>query len=186
MAKCIIFIEGGRNTDTGNLREGFQRLLEQDERLRGNMPRLEMSNDAAGTVKKFKYEKNNKHSAYDCILLLADLDGPEEVREDWLAKYGLQEYREQVFCMIQEMEAWFLSQPDKLHTYYGASLPHSLPKTAPTHTPNPAQKLAHCTKDYRPKGTYAKVKHGAQLLKLLNLTKLQADFPDVARLVKAL
>ena len=183
MAKRALFIEGSSNTSNGNLRIGFNKLLRNAGK---GMPEIKMSDDLASTIRKFKQEVENPASEYQQVLLLVDLDGPEDIREAWLARYELVHYREQVFCMIQEMEAWFLSQPDKLHTYYGAALPHTLPKTAPTHTSNPAQKLAHCTKDYKPKGTYHKVKHGTDLLGMLDLLKLQADFPDVARLVAML
>jgi hypothetical protein len=186
MAGCILFVEGGSNTANGNLRQGFQKLLEQEKRLHGKMPRIEMSDSTAMAVKKFKSERDNPRSIYDSSLLLVDLDGPEEIREAWLTQHDLLPHREQVFFMVQEMEAWFLSQPDALHAFYRPPLPHALPKAAPARVPHPAQALAHCTKDHRPKGTYHKTGHGAQLLELLSLTKLQADFSDVARLVAAL
>ncbi len=145
-----------------------------------------MSDSTAVAVKKFKSEIDNSTSIYDKSLLLVDLDGPEETREAWLARHDLLPHREQVFFMIQEMEAWFLSQPDKLQTFYRPPLPHALPKAAPARVPHPAQELARCTKDHRPKGTYHKTGHGAQLLELLSLQKLQADFLDVERLIKAL
>jgi len=183
MAKCVLFVEGSSNISNGNLRIGFNKLLRQAGRP---MPQIEMSDDMAGAIRKFKLEVEKTVPRFERVLLLVDLDGPEETREAWLAKYDLLPHREQVFLMIQEMEAWFLSQPDKLPAFYRPPMPHALPKAAPARVPHPAQELARCTKDHRPKGTYHKTGHGAQLLELLSLTKLQADFSDVARLVAAL
>lgn len=183
MAKCVLLIEGSSNTNNGNLRGGFGKLLRQAGRP---MPKIEMLNDLAGAIKKFKQEAEKATLNTDRVLLLVDLDGPAEARDEWLAKHDLLRHREQVFCMIQEMEAWFLSQPDILHDFYRPPLPHALPKTAPARIPHPAQKLEECTKRHHLKGTYHKTGHGALLLELLNLGRLQADFPDVARLVAAL
>lgn len=183
MTKCVLLVEGSSNTNNGNLRGGFGKLLRQAGRP---MPRIEMLNDLAGAIKKFKQQVEKATSDTERVLLLVDLDGPAGTREAWLAKHDLLRYREQVFCMIQEMEAWFLSQPDVLNEFYRPPLPHVLPKAAPAHVPHPAQKLEECTKRHYLKGTYHKTGHGAQLLELLNLTRLQADFPDVARLVAAL
>lgn len=183
MAKCVLFVEGSSNINNGNLRIGFNKLLRQAGRP---MPQIEMSDDRAGAIRKFRLEVEKAMPRFERVLLLIDLDGPEETREEWLATHSLLPHREQVFFMIQEMEAWFLSQPDKLHSFYRPPLPHTLPKTIPARVPHPAQELARCTKDHRPKGTYHKTGHGAQLLELLSLPKLQADFPDVARLVGAL
>lgn len=186
MAKCILFVEGSPSTENGNLRRGFQRLFAQEIRLRGQMPRIEMSNDTAEAVRKFKFELGKPFADFDNILLLVDLDGPPDTQEKWLVKYELQHHRGQVFWMVQEMEAWFIAQPQIITSFYGPKLAHVLPLTAPTRIINPADKLEYSTKSHPTKGTYAKVKHGAQLLELLNLAKLQADFPDVARLVAAL
>lgn len=183
MAKCVLFVEGSSNISNGNLRIGFNKLLRQAGRP---MPQIEMSDDMAGAIRKFKLEVEKSVSRFERVLLLVDLDGPEETREAWLTNHGLLAHREQVFFMIQEMEAWFLSQPDKLQAFYRPPLPHTLPKTAPARVPHPAQELARCTKDHRPKGTYHKTGHGAQLLEQLSLDKLRADFIDVDRLVKAL
>lgn len=183
MAKCILFVEGSSNINNGNLRIGFNKLLKQAGRP---MPQIEMSEDMAGAIRKFKLEVEKATPRFERILLLVDLDGPEETREEWLTRHSLSSCRAQVFCMIQEMEAWFLSQPEALYSFYRPPLPHTLPKTAPARVLHPAQELARCTKDHRPKGTYHKTGHGAQLLELLSLPKLQADFSDVARLVAAL
>ncbi|RZK38807.1 MAG: DUF4276 family protein [Hymenobacter sp.] len=183
MAKCILFVEGSSNTNNGNLRIGFNKLLKKANK---SMPEIKMSDDLANSIKKFKQEVEKAASDYQQILLLVDLDGPEETREAWLAKHELINHREQVFCMIQEMEAWFLSQPDALHTYYGSPLPHTLPKAVSARVSHPAQELERCTKGHRSKSAYHKTNHGADLLGMLSLPKLQADFPDVARLVAAL
>ncbi len=181
MADCVIFAEGARNTTNGNLRASFGKLLGQAQRP---MPDIKMSNDMAETIKKFLSETNNRNSSYKKVLLLIDLDGPEATRADWLATHELTQYKQHIFFMVQEMEAWFLAQPNVLDVYY-PRLKHDLSGRPPMAIAKPSDELVKRTKNSS-KGTYAKVRDGAQLLMKLNLLQLQADFPDVARLVAAL
>ena len=181
MANCVIFVEGARNTINGNLRTSFGKLFMQAERPN---PDVNMSNDMAEAIKKFLVETNNRTSSYKKVFLLIDLDGPEATRADWLAKHKLTQYQEHVFFMVQEMEAWFLAQPAVLEVYY-PRLKHDLIGRSPMAIAKPSDELAERTKNSS-KGKYAKVRDGAQLLMKLDLRQLQADFPDVARLIAAL
>lgn len=182
MAKCVIFAEGTSNTTNGNLRTAFGKLFGQAQRLN---PEIKMSNDKSGTIKRFLSEINDPNSAYKKVLLLIDLDGPEATRSAWLAEHKLTQYQEQIFFMVQEMEAWFIAQSKVLKEYY-PSRKHELLGKSATAIAKPSNELAKRTKNYPVKGTYAKVRDGAQLLIKLDLPKLQADFPDVARLIAAL
>jgi len=183
MAECVIFVEGGRNTDNGDLRNGFGRLVRQASLRR--MPRIIMCNDTNGAIRLFRLEAAKPNSAFQQILLLVDLDGPADTREAWLNEKDLTAYGEQVFFMVQKMEAWFLAQPAVVHDFYGPKLTHTLPPTAAALVPHPDQVLERCTTDTR-KGRYHKIRHGAQLLPLLKLADLQSTFPDVARLMTTL
>ena len=73
-----------------------------------------MSGGIAGTVKKYKLEiKKDENS-----LLLIDLDDIKDKKEKRLKDNKLFEHKENVFFMVQEMEAWILSQIDKVDILY--------------------------------------------------------------------
>ena len=183
MADCVLFVEGSRKTDNGDLRNGFGRLLRQANPRQ--MPLIVMCDDTDGAIRKFQQETGNPNSAFRRVLLLVDLDGPEATRAAWLAAKKLVAHQGQVFFMVQKMEAWFLAQPAILHEFYQPKLAHALPAAAPAHVQHPDRELARCTKDNR-KGSYHKTGHGARLLALLQLPELQRSFPDVSRLLTAL
>ena len=183
MADCVLFVEGSRKTDNGDLRNGFGRLLRQANPRQ--MPLIVMCDDTDGAIRKFQQETGNPKSAFRRVLLLVDLDGPEATRAAWLAAKKLVAHEDQVFFMVQKMEAWFLAQPGILHEFYQPRLAHALPAAAPTHVPHPDRALEYCTTGTR-KGRYHKTGHGARLLALLQLPELQKAFPDVSRLLTAL
>jgi len=183
MAECVIFVEGSRKTDNGDLRNGFGRLLRQAKLLQ--MPLIVMCDDTHGAIRKFQQETAKTNSAFRRVLLLVDLDGPSASRAAWLAAHGLTPHEERIFFMVQKMEAWFLAQPVMVHDFYRPKLAHTLPKAAPEQVPHPDRVLEHCTIGTR-KGRYHKTGHGALLLANLQLTDLQATFPDVVRLLEAL
>jgi Domain of unknown function (DUF4276) len=87
--------------------------------------------------------------------------------------------------MIQEMEAWFISQPTILDKFYNHSISNKLAKKPAHEFPQLDKELQRITKDTS-KGTYHKIRHGAQLLKLLDADKLCSDFKDFKRLVDSL
>lgn len=183
MAECVIFIEGSRRTDNGDLRNGFGRLLRQANPRR--MPSLVMCDDTHGAIRKFQAEVDKPKSAFQRILLLVDLDGPNDSRAAWLAAKGLTQHEAQIFFMVQKMEAWFLAQPAVIQEFYRPALAHALPATAPEQVPHPDRVLEHCTSGNR-KGRYHKTGHGALLLAQLQLPDLRVAFADVARLLEAL
>ena len=183
MPKYVLFVEGSANTNNGDLRNGFGKLLAQANRP---MPQIIMANDTAGAVRRFQQEIVKADSIFERVLLLVDLDGPEATRGAWLAQHNLLPHREQVFFMVQKMEAWFLAQPAVLHDFYAPRLPHALPRTAPIQVPHPDRVLIRCTSGHAKKGTYHKTRDGARLLSLLSLPTLKNTFTDVARLVATL
>ena len=183
MAECVIFVEGSRKTDNGDLRNGFGRLLRQANLHQ--MPLIVMCDDTHGAIRKFQQETAKINSAFRRVLLLVDLDGPSASRASWLATHGLTPYEARIFFMVQKMEAWFLAQPAMVHDFYRPKLAHALPKAAPEQVPHPDRVLEHCTTGTR-KGRYHKTGHGALLLGNLQLADLQAAFSDVARLLEAL
>lgn len=106
--RSYLFIEGTTDTSNGNLREGFNKLLVK--KLEGKMPTISMGDGKKQTIDKFKNSFNSN--------MLCDLDAPETKIADDLKENEISDYKDSVFFMIQEMEAWFISQPEILDHFY--------------------------------------------------------------------
>jgi Domain of unknown function (DUF4276) len=184
-AKSILFIEGEPNSPNGDLRQGLSKLLEQ--KLKGKLPRMILGAGKKQTIDKFK---NNKLDA-QFFLLLVDLDATEDKIQADLNEHQLSENAENVFYMVQEMENWFLSQPDILDKFYGKDtatgklMSKKLPNKKAIDIDHPDEVLQNLTKNTK-KGEYHKIKHAVELLKLLDANKLEADFTEFKRLIKRL
>ncbi len=166
----IIFIEGTTDDTNGNLKKGFSLLFEK--KLKGKMPRIIMGDDQVATTRKFlNYASKGKKA------LLIDSDLPNANREDVILKLGLKDEKDNVFLMVQEMEAWFLSQTEMLDNYFKSNVSKRIPAKHASNIPDPSDFLADITKDSR-KGKYHKVKDGASILPLLDTEMLSTDFKD--------
>jgi uncharacterized protein DUF4276 len=172
-----IFIEGTTDDTNGDLREGFRKLFEQ--KLSGKMPRIILGDDQKSTVRKFLNDKESTK------FLLIDLDKSEEERVNVLTELQLNQNQTVSFFMIQEMEAWMLSQPEILNSYYNENISNKIPKRHSKEISDPSDKLMDFTKNSK-KGKYHKVRDGVRLLQLLNLSQLETDFVDVKNLMYAL
>jgi hypothetical protein len=117
--------------------------------------------------------------------LLCDLDAMASEIDQDLLDNGIFHSRNSVFYMIQEMEAWFISQPEILDKFYITSVSKKLPKKPASEFIEPDKELQRITQDIK-KGVYHKVKHGAQLLKQLDADKLYNEFPEFKRLIEKL
>jgi Domain of unknown function (DUF4276) len=182
--KTILFIEGIRNSPNGDLMQGFSKLLAQ--KLKGKLPRIILGDGKNQAIDKFK----NNRLECDKSLLLIDLDRESSFIDADLQEHELTHQRENVFYMVQEMEAWFLSQPSILDTFYGKDdngklISEKLVKRKASEIPNPDQLLEELTKNSK-KRKYHKVKHAVELLKLLDASKLENEFPDFKRLIEYL
>ncbi len=175
-----ILFEGTSATSTGNLRQALRKLLEQVNPKQKF--EIILGDDKGGTVRKFKQlilDSGNSKA------LLVDLDADESKRSTALQTHQLSGFQH-CFFMVQEMEAWFFSQPEVLQTYYGKDLKlGSYGKGDASRIANPSDVLASLTFKTK-KGKYHKVQHACDLLPKLSLTQLQKDFKDVAELVKLL
>ena len=168
-----VFIEGSSNDKNGNLRQGFGTLFEQ--KLKGRMPKIILGDDKHSTIRKFKGDKLSEKK-----LILIDLDADEETRDTQLKELELD--KAQTFFMIQELEAWFISQSEVLDSYYDFDIKSKVSKKDPKTISNPSDLLAQLTKKTK-KGEYHKVKHATDLLKKLNLATLEKSFEDVKKLI---
>ncbi len=174
----ILFIEGTNDDTNGDLRNGFATLLEK--RLKGRMPRIVMGEGKEQTIKKFQNEKRTTKK-----FLLIDLDAPKEKRTEVLHELKLQDEEANAFFMIQAVEAWFFSQPEILDEWFGEAISKKIPNKDPQEISKPDEELQKWTR-LSPKGKYHKVRHAVELLKQLDVKKLQKDFPDVEQLFSTL
>jgi len=111
----------------------------------------------------------------DVHLLLIDSDGPPpKIRRD------------DEFFMVQEMESWFLAQPEVLAKYFrqdfNAAAIHGRPVED---IPDPVSVLQLAVKNTKT-GRYLKVKHGAELLERISLATVREKAPNCDRLLQAL
>ncbi len=171
----LLFIEGTADRSNGILRQGFHKLLKQ--LLAGKMPRIIMGNGKTQVITKFK-----KNTLSPFSYLLIDLDADEKQKQQALVNYELKENEAVVFFMIQEMEAWFISQPQILDKYYKTPISAKLPNTNPKKIANPVAVLEKVTRDTQ-KGKYHKVKHGTALLELLDAHLLKNSFNEFNQLI---
>lgn len=146
------------------------------------MPSFKMGGNTSESKKKFE---NQNGKAY----LLIDLDGPDSTKSKRLNDYS-KEKRECVFFIIQEMEAWFLSQPEVLEAYFNpnqkqpANLSY-LRNQNPTQIVEPEKALS-CLVRKHFKRNYHKVNDGMRLLANLNAKQLMQSFPEFNRLITTL
>lgn len=183
MVKKILFIEGAKDDTNGNLREGFHKLLEQ--KLEGNMPRIKMANGVTEANKTFLNNYKNKRLSKESYLLI-DLDDVESEKEETLKRYNLQSSKEVVFFMIQEMEGWFISQPNILDDFYNDDISQRITKKNYKEFEDPAEYLQKLTKKNSKRQKYHKVKHGVELLKRLNAHDLVNNSTEFKELIKQL
>ena len=208
MVKLTIYVEGGvpdDPTDTvGNsavFRENFHQLFIQ------KLPQTTFDlaihpigqiSQASNHLKKITDQK------IDAVLLI-DLDAPKTERKKRLADNYASD-PSKVFFMIQEMEAWIISQPEKIEDY--ARSTHLVFKRPEPISDNPLIKNRHPEEIKKPgerlntllgqyfsvekmrkgrlkKGpkSYAKSKDGPALIGLLQLEQLMLVFEDVQNLV---
>jgi len=176
MVKLLI-IEGGAERKNGNLRAGFYQLLAK-EVPETDLPRIIMGNSQKESIKKIHNSPSGKS-------LLVDLDHPSDYQNTFLNKMNLTNDKAVVFFMIQEMEAWFISQPNVLKSYYPDIDFTQFGDKNPKDIIKPSLELETITR-YSKSRKYHKIKHAVELLPLLDTDKLKQDFSDFKQLVTAL
>jgi hypothetical protein len=205
-----IYIEGvySENTtvlavdNTAVFRESFYKLLSQ--KLSPTDFNLIIQPFGTITQTKKRLELIEEHKSNAVILI--DLDGPKEKIPDRLARYQPLDTR-RIFFMIQEMEAWILSQVDKIEEF-GTTEGLTRKKEKQDIRSNPLLKNKHPEEIEKPseklktifsqyfesvkvvrgqqkikKKQYSKAKDGPKLIGLLDLERLMQDFEEVQRLI---
>jgi len=172
-----LHIEGTSVNDNGNLRKGFNKLF--SKLLKGSMPRIIMGNGKSTTIDKF----TNDDRADEKTLLI-DLDDKPENKQKYVEKLPIIS-ETSIYFMIQETEAWFLSQPNILKARFGVDLSKKI-KTKPIQSiDNPSEFLKNLL-SRTVKKEYHKVTDGAALLGMLDAEQLKNDFPEFKSLVERL
>jgi len=206
--KLILIIEGGIlphpkiSVQIGNrsdkLREGFYKLFEQKipRKLLDIRMDIEMGSGRNKARDIFIERLEQKENAH----LLVDLEDRKKNRKKQLEALEVNEYEDVVFFMVEKMEAWFLSQPDKIELF-GKTLLRSTNTPIEEDIKKPADEIIHPDnvlktilkrrfyeekKGKEVKRGYKKLSDGAALLELLDLKRLAEDFEDVERLINTL
>jgi hypothetical protein len=180
----VIYIEGTQELDNGDLRKAFAKVFEKE--LKGNMPRIVMGNGKNQTIDKFHSTPLGKDESR---FLLVDSDGPVKDKMDVCTKYNQQKPNRKQDCtknntylMIQEAEAWILSQPEVLEHHKVNT--KKLPECNAMEIDSPSDKLAEL---YKNSGLeYHKVRDFSQLFPDLDTVALKKYFSEFRNLMAAL
>lgn len=184
--KNTLYIEGTADLDNGNLRKAFSQLLEKE--LKGKMPQIIMGDGINQTVDKFMLKPLLPNERR---FLLIDSDNflTEEGRQIKIKELNASKPskkhpldKENSFFMIQEAEAWILSQPDVLKKF-GINI-SSLPKKNVMEIIKPSEELSRLYKKNHKE--YHKVTDFSKLFPQLDTKELKTYFVDFSRLISTL
>lgn len=182
----VIYIEGTQDLDNGNLRLAFAKLFEKE--LKGKMPRIVMGNGKGQTVDKFQSTPLQKgENRY----VLVDSDAPvnDNDKENICQHYNEQKPKPKQPCttantylMIQEAEAWILSQPDVLKKFKIKL--NKLPQKNVMEIPDPSDLMVDMYKDSGKE--YHKVRDFSRVFPELDTKALKEYFPEFNSLIETL
>ena len=210
MVEITVFVEGGvipnekdavlTIDNSQRFRESFRKLLSQ---IIDNQNFKIIIDNRGGYKPTINAFKNNLLKNENSFLLI-DLDKPPSERESQIEYFGIKNEQAKVFFMVQKMEAWILSQPDKIEDCY-KSLKRKEPEKAisednllknkhPELISRPDVALDTILRKYfeyekhgRTKNKrYGKLKDAPLLIEKLEVRKLKDTFQDVANLHKVI
>lgn len=179
-----LYIEGSADTDNGNLRKAFALFLEKE--LKNKMPRIIMGDGKDQTIDKF-HSTPIKPSEKRFLLFDSDLPSPnKEIICDTYNKRKINRKidanTKNTFLMIQEVEAWILSQPNILKS---AGIDVSKFHTVNVEAINkPSEKLADLYKNSHK--TYTKVCEFVRIFPKLDSEQLKKNCSEYKALIDAL
>lgn len=218
MVKVSVFVEGPPvSNDTSSLeslyavnelefQRAFNQLLSQELDLQD----VEIAVFSLGSVTKAPtYAKQIIEKEIDALILI-DLDAPPEERVKRLQDNYIIEAHDRIFFMIQEMEAWILSQPSIIDNFAKINklnrkkpdeeiAENSLLKGKnPKYISGPKKKLKTLFSQYlqekKQRGNRINLKNrrynerrdAPALIRLLSLSQLRQDFDEVDKLIQYL
>lgn len=187
MGKTTLYIEGSTDTDNGNLRKAFSKLLSNE--LKQCMPRIKMGDGIEQTVDKFcKTPMDQDEERY----LLVDSDrfiSSIPAKKDICNRFNkarvnrkIDSSVENTFFMVQEAEAWILSQPDVLSSV-GINI-QNISVSNVEQIEKPSQKLAELYK--KNDKVYSKVREFVKVFCLLDSQKLKETHSEYRDLIEKL
>ena len=179
-----IYIEGENNPE---LRKVFTNLLKQE--LGKNMPRIVLGDGISQTIDKFrKTPLENDEERF----LLVDSDEPLNDKSDLVRGVNVEKCSETKNCvyeatvdntyfMVQEVEAWILSQPEVLKTF---GVKKGLPVRNIESISKPSEELS---KIYENNGKeYHKIKVFSRVFAILDSSKLKEFSSEYKALIDKL
>lgn len=182
--KKVVYIEGSHEMDNGDLRKAFAKLLEKE--LSGNMPKVVMGDGKNQAIDKFH---STPLAPGEQRFLLVDSDGPVIDKETVCSSFNEEKPNRKTDCtidntflMVQEAEAWVLSQPEILHKNKIETV--KLPQRNVMEIPKPSEMLALLYKDSGKE--YHKIRDFSRLLPEIDTIKLKAYFEEFDALIKGL
>ena len=180
----VIYIEGTQDLDNGDLRKAFAKLFEKE--LKGNMPRIIMGNGKGQTIDKFQTTPfkpdEERYLLVDSDVLITDKSDVCQTFNKDKINIRLESTIENTFLMIQEAEAWILSQPEilKKHNIKVSRLP----KKNVMLITKPSDMMSSL---YRDSGReYHKVRDFCRIFPDLNTSALKVYFSEFKDLVEVL
>lgn len=184
--KKVLYVEGTSDLDNGSLRKAFSDLLKKE--LKGKMPQIIMGDGISQTIDKFM-SKPLLANEHRYLLIDSDQTFTEDVRISIMKKFNdgkpnkkKSMEKENTFFMVQEAEAWILSQPEILEKAQIDT--SSLPKRNVMEITKPSEELARLyklsMKEYHKVIDFVKVFPG------LDSKKLRDYFEEYNRLILAL
>lgn len=216
MVKVVVLVEGGQPEPSGGssvlgmigigttFREGFRKLLSQAFPAGGF--NIEVRN--IGSITQAPKAIAQLQSSGQPYILLVDLDAPLSEKQKRLAdNYPDPAHHPNIFFMVQEMEAWFFAQPQRVDDHFqdeGARLKEdavtfaakdALKGKHPEALKKPGDQLCTVVRQVyeRPKRGdkpkpvhYAKGKDAPGILMRLSLPELITTFSEVKALTERL
>ncbi len=181
--KKVIYIEGTSETDNGSLRKAFSDLLRKE--LNGDMPKIIMGDGKNQTIDKFHSTPVGEEKRY--LLFDSDKVNPDKfilckTINDEKPNRKIDATPDNTFLMIQEVEAWILSQPEIL-SQRGVNV-SNLNIANVENVSKPSRFLS----DLYQKShlTYTKVREFVRVFPKLDTSKLKEDCPEFKALIETL
>lgn len=181
--------------NTQRLRLSLHKLLSQGVDNQAIRVKIELGSGEKQTVNFFKSQPNT--------YLLIDMDGKKENRPKRLAYFGLEQdsHNDKVYFMIQKMEAWILSQPDKIEENLSVNRKPQITESIenyktikgkhPEQILRPDDVLKVILRRFFKDGEGEDIKYGKLstaplLLENLDIKRLRNTFEDVDKLLNAI